>query len=477
MRPVKVSSEGLATGLLALATALLACLSPAQSDTWWLLRAGQEILSTGAIPLIDTYSWTAAGLYWPNHEWLTELTFHVLHARAGMPGVAMLCATAIMSAALIAWRLGEGSFELRFGTYAVALVASTSVFALRPQVFTLAAFSLTCLWLRLDRLWSIPALIVIWVNFHGAAVLGPVAVAAACVSDLLPVRGDADERRRTWPRLAAVVAAATAATLVSPLGVRLWTFIPESTARSRVNQLVEWTAPGLSPQYAPFWLAALALLALTIWRVRWLDLHRRRIVAVSLAMLPLAAQSVRNIPIFLLAALPAITMLAAAREARATESDPGRPRPARSQRENLRVNAVILAALIVLAAIGVALTWMRPPPMLQWQPMSAAAAQAIAGCGAPLYNTYNRGGEIIWFVPEQTVFVDNRQDPYPLEVLAAAKQVERGGGFVQLASRYGIRCAAVPPDSAVAGALRSADDWAAVYEDRLWLVMKDGRPR
>jgi hypothetical protein len=48
--------------------ATLACLSPVQSDTWWLLRAGQEIWLQHHIPLTDSYSHTAAGLYWPNHE-------------------------------------------------------------------------------------------------------------------------------------------------------------------------------------------------------------------------------------------------------------------------------------------------------------------------------------------------------------------------------------------------------------------------
>ena len=71
----KVRSETLAAGLLGIAAGVLACLAPAQSDTWWLLRAGQDIVRTRAIPLVDTYSHTAAGLYWPNHEWLTEVLF------------------------------------------------------------------------------------------------------------------------------------------------------------------------------------------------------------------------------------------------------------------------------------------------------------------------------------------------------------------------------------------------------------------
>ena len=184
----------------------------------------------------------------------------------------------------------------------------------------------------------------------------------------------------------------------------------------------------------------------------------------------------RNVPIFLLAALPALTMLVAAGTAAAPRSASrlaGTSAPRRG--ENERLNGLILYELGALAALVVGLTWMRPPARLQWQPVSAEAARAIAGCGAPLYNTYGRGGELIWFVPEQKVFVDNRQDPYPMTFLQAARTLEQDGQFRPLFERYGIQCAAIAPDSIVANALRSAGDWRVTYEDRQWLVFTRAR--
>ena len=466
---MKCTSEGLAVGLLGLALAVLACMAPAQSDTWWLLRAGHEIVSTLSIPLADTYSWTATGLFWPNHEWLTEVVFYLVHRAAGMPGLALVTAIAIVIAGVVSWRLSEGPFELRFVAFAVALAAVTSVFAIRPQVFTLAAFSLACLLLRFDRLWLLPLLVVAWVNFHGAAVLGLVAVVAAYLSDWLPAPDGARAPHR-MRAFSVVVIACALATLASPLGIRLWTFIPESTERSRVNQLIEWSAPGLAPQYLPFWVAAAALLVLTLMRWRRLDRSRRRIVAVAIAVLPLAVQSMRNIPVFLIAALPAMTLLAAATRVSPAPVPAGAgARPRRG--ENERLNGAILIGLTALAGVLVVLMWMRPPPQLQWRPMSAAAARAIASCGAPLYNTYVRGGEIIWFVPEQKVFLDNRQDPYPPALLAAARKIEHDGDFRPVFDRYGIQCAAAPPESIVGRAVRAAADWQVAFEDRQWLVL------
>ena len=52
---------------------------PAQNDTFWHLRAGFEAWH-GGMPLYrDTFSHTAFGQYWPNHEWLTQAVFYAAY--------------------------------------------------------------------------------------------------------------------------------------------------------------------------------------------------------------------------------------------------------------------------------------------------------------------------------------------------------------------------------------------------------------
>src|ERR1041385_4660556 len=62
--------ETMAAGVLFVAFAVLAMLMPAQNDTWWHLRAGQEIWRTHQIPRVDHYSHTFVGAPWPAHQWL-----------------------------------------------------------------------------------------------------------------------------------------------------------------------------------------------------------------------------------------------------------------------------------------------------------------------------------------------------------------------------------------------------------------------
>ena len=51
-----ISFGTLAIAMLFVAFALSAALMPAQNDTFWHLRAGQEIWQTHAVPRLDHYS-------------------------------------------------------------------------------------------------------------------------------------------------------------------------------------------------------------------------------------------------------------------------------------------------------------------------------------------------------------------------------------------------------------------------------------
>jgi hypothetical protein len=453
--PLRLSSDQLAIGLLFVAIGTLAALAPAQSDTWWLIREGQEILARGSISLVDDYSHTARGLFWPNHEWLTEVMFFAAYRAGGMPLITALCALTIVLTWAMSWRLTPGRFEVRFLLFAGAVGLSASGWAVRPQVFSMAAFLLTLVLCLERRERWLPLVFVVWANMHGAVALGLVVIAADLVA-------------RTWSarqvprRLALVAAGCAAATLVSPLGWRLWTFIPASMERSRINQLIEWLPPDLAPLYLPFWLLAAVLVALAGASVRRLDGRTLELTAIALATLPLAVQARRNVPVFLLVAVPA---LAALIENRWPSLPPRRRRP-----ENERANGAIVAGAATAAAIGVAAAWTLPIPSLGWTPISASAVAAVRACEGPLYNTYGDGGTLIWFVPERRVFIDNRQDPYPLDLLQANKTLEMSGRYETAFEAYGIACAAVPATSVVAARLGESAAWSRTFSDGQWTV-------
>jgi hypothetical protein len=454
-------------GLLFVAIAATACLMPAQSDTYWHLRAGQDLWQTLRVPLDDHYSYTAAGRPWPNHEWLWQAVSYGLYRAGGMPLLVAGGAAIVVGAFALAYRLTVGSVPQRFWLTMLALPLASCVWALRPQIVSLLLLTVLLTLLSRERTRLLPLLFVVWANAHGAVALGGLLLGVAAVVAVLRARGgDARDRRRALV-LALLVPTCAAATALTPLGPGLWWFIRESMERSRQNRITEWlpTYPTGAVEIA-FWVLAAAFLVL-LWRRRrrlvaasWAD---QVVVAAAVALLPLAFTAVRNIPPFLLVALPAASRLLG----------PGftlrAARPARASVDHPRVNLAILVAFALLATGLVGAAWASSYPRLGWRPVPPGALAAVRACSGPLFNRYNDGGYLIWFVPERRVFLDSRQDPYPVPFLQEAVRADQGGPYRPLFERYGIRCAILPAASKLLERLR-ADRWRDLYLDDKWAV-------
>jgi hypothetical protein len=206
--------------------------------------------------------------------------------------------------------------------------------------------------------------------------------------------------------------------------------------------------------------------AVFVWQVvrRWRSLESpadRVLVAAALLALPLAVRTFRSVPSFVMLAAPALSRLTWPGVSKAT-SPAWRP---------TRRSLALLAPLLAVAALVVGRAWSVPWPMLGWRPISGPAASAIASCRPPLYNTYDGGGPIIWFVPGQPVFVDSRQDPFPVSLVQAASAVEKTGEYRALFNTWRINCAALPPASPTAARL-AADGWNTRFRDNQWTVLE-----
>ena len=138
--------ERFVTVLLFLLLASVACLMPAQSDTWWQLRTGEDIWRSGRIVLHDELTHTVAGRYWPNHEWLTQVLFYGTYWLGGLPLLTALCAAAVLATWWIVLRLTPGPAVLRLMLVFCGAAFSTATWSLRPQVLTSALLA-TTLWI------------------------------------------------------------------------------------------------------------------------------------------------------------------------------------------------------------------------------------------------------------------------------------------------------------------------------------------
>lgn len=209
--------------LLALLACVAAFAGPALSpvsdpDIWWHLKAGSEILSGGPFPFRDTWSCTAFGSAWVNHEWLAEVFLALARLAAGDAGVVLLSALVLAVTAGLLFRAarleglssGAAAFLICLG----ALAMSDRLIP-RPQIFTFL-----CLALLLERmaaarrggpLWVFPLIQLFWTNLHGPLLglaFGPLLI----LGGALPEAG--------WKKRISLVSLLALASIAHPQGVR-----------------------------------------------------------------------------------------------------------------------------------------------------------------------------------------------------------------------------------------------------------------
>ncbi len=309
--------------LLAIILGCAVAMSPnrADPDLWGHVRYGEDVLRDGAIAETTTYSFTANGYRWINHENLAEILLAVGANCIGPIGLLLAkCALGLLVILLIIRHAQRGGAGL-IVVGAVALLVAVNLayhWSIRPQLLTYTYFTLLIALLaycfhgwegqwhlptrgersnaderpsleydsqRLRFLWLAPVIFLFWANSHGGFVAGfcIFAVYLICRSiEALCRRG-----RRAFglvQRFAMMIVAAGLATLVNPYGPGLHLWLIQSLGVPR-PEITEWQAPELWTLGAiPLWLmigftlASLALsrrsrdfthlvlLALTLWQ-------------------------------------------------------------------------------------------------------------------------------------------------------------------------------------------------------------------
>jgi hypothetical protein len=442
----------------------LAALSRAQSDLWWLLRAGQDFWDTGTITMTETYSHTANGNFWPNQEWLWEAIAFALYHLGGMP-LLMVGVALTVTATSVLMRLTSPATG-----YVVPLILLLAApvqhigWTPRPQVTSMLLFALVVLLISKERYRWLPLVFLLWANLHAQVVLGGVVLALVTATAAVQWwLSRTDMARRRVRRLLATLVLSAGATLVTPLGPRLWSYVLSAHTRVDQDSIDEWaTAFQIQPVTVAFWLVvAVVAVAVVARRDRLAGWHTTSSLVATMAMAVFAILAVRSIPFFAVAVAPLLMTL--------LEFDTRRPM-------GLVTNPGLkVGGAAGFAALFVAVVWAAQPPSLAWHPVSARYAAALRACPGPLFNDYNTGAEIIWWVPDVPVFVDNRHDPYPSDVIyATSPPVSKPGRLTSAIERYDIECVLLNPKEKAVKTLTD-DGWRPIYSDSSRVLLAPGK--
>ena len=213
--------------VLVLMTALCAGLhTVGDSDMGWHLATGRWVVEHRQMPRTDVLSFTSAGEPWMYPPFAGVL-FFLVYGLFGYAGLSWFCALACL--AVVAYLVRRGDL----GSAILALLAVVSIAtrtAARADLFTTLFFALFLgeLWayhrgLR-SRLWLLPVIMLLWVNFHPGFVAGLATIGAYLLVEifdlLLAERRQAAliRLRRVWPYLAGC----GVATLLNPWGAKIY---------------------------------------------------------------------------------------------------------------------------------------------------------------------------------------------------------------------------------------------------------------
>ena len=432
-------------------------------DLAYHVRAGELILSTGAIPTTDTFTFTVAGMPWLDQQWLAQVVFALVHRAGGWELLAVLRAALVAATFgfVLAAAMARGASARTASLLALAaFVLAAPTLALRPQLFGILLFAIL-LWLVADRrrhprrLWLAPVLVMLWANVHGSVVLAPILLGYAWLEDVVEHR----DQRRTL----AVLVAGTLATLVNPSGPAVWSYAVSIGANPEVtSQVAEWqrttpfTVPGLL-----FYVSAITAAALVVWR-------RDRLPWPAILWLAtlflLGAWTVRGLAWWPLGAAVVVAgTLPAAAAAR-------RPRPN-------RLNAVLVGILGL--ALVVALPWWRPadPPtgragLLSYAPSGLAIAlRDQVRVGDRVFVPQSWGSWFEWAVPDATYFVDSRIELFPADVWRDYGEVAAWtAAGPAVVDKYGVQLLIIESGDPSLPRLQAAG-WSPTYSDSAGVIL------
>ncbi len=300
---------------------LLALFSTRKIETYDLgfhLKAGSWIVQNLSFPSKDTFTYTQNGQDYLDSHWLFQILLYFFQTTLGYPFLTLLNVVVLLLVFLVMtrrMRLAGASPPWICFFFLAAILASERRFIVRPEVFSWLFLGLTLLILEFreknrNYLYWLPLIQLIWVNMEGLFILGWAALLVHAIGGYL-------HRQKLDKSLIRAGILSIAADLVNPYffkGVAfpfvLWTRLQGSDLHKQtigefasflksLSFLGQHDDSGL--HLFVFLLLALAILlfsALT-WRKR--KFHE---IVLTVVFGYLAFTAIRNIPLFILVALP-----------------------------------------------------------------------------------------------------------------------------------------------------------------------------
>jgi hypothetical protein len=455
-------------------------LTVADPDLWGHVRFGLDILQSGQIVQVDSYSYLTEGRAWINHEWLAEVLFALAYRWAGGTGLIVLKTTLSMVILGLIYRelYHQGLDALRGGLVLllITLLFLPGVNTVRPQLFTYVCFLLLFLLIRAaehDRLrwlWLTPPLFALWTNLHGGVLAG---LAILFVWSGLHLTCRAIHERRLGAIVSgsglvicATVAACAMATVINPYGVELPLFLLRTATVPR-PEIVEWMPLRIGTFEGELYLLLLGLAVFGLIGSR--RPRKPALIGVLLGAAVAPLMAVRHVPLFATAGAVVAAEHIADALRRWLPGERVIASLAGARPWVLLAPGVLAGLLVVRALPHFACLQLDPGTGLRF-PTRAVALLRQNRVEGNLAVHFDWGEYVIWHLGNQVkVSVDGRRETlYSDEVYNEDVQFRHGlGDWDAVLGRPQTHLALVSKEFPVYNLLKRKADWSLLYEDQV----------
>jgi hypothetical protein len=507
---------------------LLVYFPETDTDLWWHLAAGRQMVRSHGLLWVDPFSTSSGGQAWTNGHWLFQLLVLLLYSAWGLAGLvagkAFVCAGAavllvkiacddLRQRLVVANPMSSSALQLLAVLIIVGTIApARQLVLLRPVVLTLLGLSLFFWRLeryRRDRRWSSLIVLVpvqlVWTNIQPLGILGPAMVVCYFVGELLNARlapwlwpgQSVPLARRELGHLAGAALLLLGVCWVTPYGwsavtlpwrllERIDTLGSDLFVYNISENVPPWILERLDPSpLALFkWVAALSFASFFVGLRRPLVLAR--LIMLS-AFFGLALLANRNVLLFcwFAGALTVLNLLALLSPDHHGFDHQHNPRhlsgwPARGI-VTLSVTALAFWITALLVAIHDQAPASEPAPFRV--PTEAVAKLKASGITGPLFNSVRYGGYLAWQLDPQTKpYIDGRfilRTPGQFaDYLALLDHPERFASFARQHHLHTVLLPTAFPDRyrPLVCWLYRQKEWRLIYTDGTQTLFVRSRP-
>ncbi len=446
-------------------------------DIWWHLKVGDWIVQHHAVPYVGIFSRTAGTRPWVAYSWGYEVLLSRAYAWFGLVGFALFGVLLTVAVAFVLfWMLHRlsGRFWVAWILSLIGCFAYLFSLMPRPVFVTMILFTIVLAFLleaqrtgRIQLLWWLPLVFVLWANIHIQFIYGLFVVGLFMGINLL-------QRLASWAGiepdfiraptlplsgLVGVLFACFAASFIGPYTYHLY-HVVAAYSNSHVPYFMIQELSALDFKNFTHYVLLL-LTAAAFFAVGWpkkLDLFKLSLLIVASVI---AFRTERDAWFVSICAAAFIADLCAGERA---------PTPALKLPELAGVGAVLAISMLLTARNIGFNTRDLDRAISREYPVDAVNFVRRNSFSGPLYNDLDWGGFLIWYLPQYPVVVDGRNDLYGDELDLLTYNSSQGESYTSDPYLNGAGLVLLPQKLPLAKLLTIDSRFSLVYQDPIAVV-------